>query len=74
MSTDGPRVGFFFKGQSGGALSGDADRDGHQYALTPSAVGREPGSFAGLRKPCFKSPDVPGLNGGKHEPHALGRS
>src|SRR5260370_36922250 len=66
MSVDGPRVRLFFKRQSNAVLTGDSDGDGHQYSLTPSAVCREPGGFAGFRKPRFKSPNLLRLNGGKH--------
>ena len=47
VSTDGPCVSFFFKGSSAG-LTRDTDWDGHQYALAPATVCREPGGFAGL--------------------------
>ena len=47
VSTDGPCVSFFFKGSSAG-LTRDTDWDGHQYALAPASVCREPGGFAGL--------------------------
>src|SRR6266576_899052 len=71
MGTDSPRVRLFFKRQSNTVLPGDSDGDGHQYSLTPSAVCREPGGFAGFRKPRFKSPKLLRLNSGKHQPHAL---
>ena len=74
VSTDGPRVRLFFKGQSYAALPGDSDRDCHQYSLTPSAVCRQPGGFAGFGKPRFKSLKLLRLNGGKHQPHALASS
>lgn len=47
VSTDGPRLSFFFEGSSAG-LSRDTHGDGHQYALAPAAVCREPGGFSGL--------------------------
>ena len=74
MSTNGPRVSLFIKRQSSAGLPGDSDWDGHQYSLTPSAVGREPGGFAGFGKPRFKGPKRLRLHGGKHQPHALARS
>ena len=74
VSTDGPRVSVFFKGQSSAELPGDSDWDGHQHSLTPSAVRREPGGFAGFGKPRFKSSKVLWLNGSKNQPHARGSS
>src|SRR5439155_10671145 len=71
VSTDGPRVSFFFKGSSAG-LTRDTDRDGHQYALAPTSVCRKPGGFAGLGQPRFERAKLLRLNGGKHEPHAFG--
>src|SRR5260370_25890884 len=57
VSTDSPRASLFFKGPSAG-LSRDTHGDGHQYALTPAAVCREPGGFTGLGEPCFKNPKL----------------
>src|SRR5712664_4246233 len=71
VSTDGPRVRFFFKRRSEDVLPGDPHWDGHQYALTPSAVCREPGGLAGFGKPRCKGATLPGLNGGEHQAHAL---
>src|SRR5207249_3939027 len=48
VSTNGPRVRFFAKRQSGVGLPRDSHWDCHQYSLTPSAVCREPGGLAGF--------------------------
>src|SRR2546430_11922176 len=74
-STDGLGLRLFFKRQSDAHLPGDSHWNGHQYSLTPSAVCREPGGFAGFGKPRLKSRKILRLNGGKHQTHALaGRS
>ena len=74
VSADGPRVSFFFKRRSDVVLPGDAHWDSHQYALTSSAVCREPGSLAGFGKPRCKSATLLRLNSGKHQAHALADS
>src|SRR2546425_9538198 len=46
VGADRERVSLFFKKRSGGGLAGDSHRDFHKDALTPAAVGGEPGGFA----------------------------
>src|SRR5207244_2535404 len=71
VSTDRQGLSLFLKKQSAANLPGDADWDCHQYSLTPSAVCGEPGGFAGLVKPRFKSPKRLRLNGGEQQSHAF---
>src|SRR6059036_3936796 len=61
VSTDGPCLSLFFKRRSEDVLPGDPHWDGHQYALTPSAVCREPGGLAGFVKPRCKGCQSPKL-------------
>src|SRR5260370_33665318 len=70
VSAYGPRVSLFFKRPSEDVLPGDSHRDGHQYALTSSAVFREPGSLAGFGKPRCQSATLLRLTRGKRQPHA----
>src|SRR5260370_24279395 len=74
VSAYGPRVSLFFKRPSEDVLPGDSHRDGHQYALTSSAVFRQPGTLAGFGNPPCKTSTLLRLNRGKHQPHALADS
>src|SRR5258705_3042224 len=71
VSTDGPCLSLFFKSRSEDVLPGDPHWDGHQYALTPSAVCSEPGDLAEFGQPRCKGATLPRLNGGEHQAHAL---
>src|SRR6266581_498681 len=59
--------------ERGAGMNREAHGDFHQDPLTPAAVGREPGGFAGLGNPGIQNPTVFRLNGSKHEAHALAR-
>ena len=73
MSADRQGVSQFFRERCGAGLNREAHGDFHQDPLTPAAVGREPGGFAGLGNPGIQGPAVFRLDGSKHETHALAR-
>src|SRR6267154_4812070 len=75
MGADCESVSLFFKKRrgAGGGLTRDSHRDMHHDPLAPTAIGREPGALAGLSDPHIQSLNVHGLDGSKHQPHALAR-
>src|SRR6266568_8365826 len=60
MSADRQGVSHFFRERCGAGLNREAHGDFHQDPLTPAAVGREPGGFAGLGSPGIRIPRCSG--------------